>query len=63
MEEKKAVSPAVALAVIAIAIVLIAVVGWKVMSPSRVGANGVDLSQPSVQPGSMPGAYGHTQTK
>jgi hypothetical protein len=57
-DEKKGVSPAVAIAAITVVVIIIVVLAVKFANPSRV-ENGVDLSKPAVQPsGPMPAGYG-----
>ena len=56
----KALSPAAIIAIIVVAIIVIGAIGYKAVSGSRTGPNGVDLSKAGVQPG---GATPYAQKK
>ena len=51
----KPLSPLVIVAVIAAAVLLFGIIGWKFVSGGRTGPSGEDLSKPGVPPAGMSG--------
>jgi hypothetical protein len=51
----KPLNPLVIVAVIAAAIMLFGIIGWKFISGGRTGPNGEDLSKPGIPPAGLSG--------
>jgi tartrate dehydratase alpha subunit/fumarate hydratase class I-like protein len=60
-EEKKPVSPLVAIGAIVVALIAIVAMGMKFMGGHQT-VNGVDVTQAAVQPATMPAGYGQAHT-